>query len=126
MQALAFESLSLYSSLNFGIINSKGELSETKNFAAGQSSSTNGYTSGGSPDSPLGEIIDKFPFSSNGNATDVGDLTQGGFGSTGQSSTESGYNSGRLGFPGPFASNVRPTTRVRLPATGTINGFMFC
>lgn len=38
---------------------------------------TSGYTSGGSNPSPLTQYntIDKFPFASDSNATDVGDLT---------------------------------------------------
>ena len=39
-------------------------------------------------------VIDKFPFSSDANATDVGDLTQGRSTAAGQSSNASGYTSG--------------------------------
>ena len=39
-------------------------------------------------------VIDKFPFSSDANATDVGDLTVAKNGAAGQSSTASGYVSG--------------------------------
>ena len=56
-----------------------------------------GYTSGGDlhPNSPRwSNTIDKFPFASDANATDVGDLTIARSGSCGQSSTVSGYNSG--------------------------------
>ena len=54
---------------------------------------TSGYTSGGwSP--PHRNTIDKFPFGSDANATDVGDLTQGRFNLSGQSSSTSGYSSG--------------------------------
>jgi len=62
----------------------------------GQSSDANGYSSGGQNPSPpfLSNVIDKFPFSSDGNATDVGDLTQARLGPSGQSSTTHGYNSG--------------------------------
>jgi hypothetical protein len=69
---------------------------------AGQSSTTSGYTSGGSipTSSPLyTNVIDKFPFSSDGNATDVGDLTVARHAVAGQSSDASGYTSG--GFSGP-------------------------
>ena len=38
--------------------------------------------------------IDKFPFATDANATDVGDLTAGKYGAAGQSSTQSGYSSG--------------------------------
>jgi hypothetical protein len=43
-------------------------------YVAGQSSATYGYTSGGNTGSNS-NIIDKFSFSSDGNASDVGDLT---------------------------------------------------
>mgnify|MGYP001598180459 CR=1 FL=1 len=50
-----------------------------------------GYTSGGSSNS---NIIDKFSFATDGNATDVGDLTVGRYGPAGQSSSTHGYASG--------------------------------
>ena len=59
--------------------------------------SVSGYTSGGSTISaPItySNIIDKFPFSTDTNATDVGDLTQSRSISAGQSSIVSGYTSG--------------------------------
>ena len=43
---------------------------------------TSGYSSGGEPG--LVNTIDKFPFSADGNATDVCDLTQERYGLTGQ------------------------------------------
>ena len=49
-----------------------GDLTVARYGAAGQSSSTYGYTSGGYANS---NVIDKFSFSSDGNATDVGNLT---------------------------------------------------
>ena len=62
-------------------------------YVAGQSSAASGYTSGGStPGAPTPvNKIDKFPFAADGNATDVGDLTQVRNSATGQSSTVSGY-----------------------------------
>ena len=66
--------------------------------ATGQNSTTSGYTSGGvggSPPSPTnGAIIDKFPFSTDTNATDVGDLFSAGILAAGQSSSAHGYMSG--------------------------------
>lgn len=41
-----------------------------------------GYTSGGFP--PASNVIDKFPFASDANASDVGDLTVGRYGPAGQ------------------------------------------
>ena len=52
--------------------------------------SISGYTSGGNP-GPT-NVIDKFPFASDGNATDVGDLTVGRYAVTGQSSSVSGMH----------------------------------
>jgi hypothetical protein len=64
-----------------------GDLSITKGYSAGQSSTISGYTSGGiwpSASPATHNIIDKFPFASDGNATDVGDLTQARARTTGQ------------------------------------------
>ena len=71
-----------------------GDLTRIVAYAAGQSSTVSGYTSGGVA-GPL-NTIDKFPFASGGNATDVGDLTVARNYVTGQSSTVSGYSSGGL------------------------------
>ena len=74
-----------------------GDLTVARNGSAGQSSSVSGYTSGGvAPTiSPIWvNIIDKFPFAADGNASDVGDLTAGRGYLAGQSSTVSGYSSG--------------------------------
>jgi hypothetical protein len=53
-----------------------------------------GYTSGGSLPVGFSNTIDKFPFTSNANASDVGDLTVARSRVAGQSSTVSGYTSG--------------------------------
>ena len=58
-----------------------GDLSQTRVVETGQSSTASGYASGGSAPGPYFSsvtvtTIDKFPFSSDANATDVGDLTQ--------------------------------------------------
>ena len=76
-----------------------GDLTNTRTSTAGQSSSDNGYVSGGTNfnnNSSQGylNIIDKFPFSSDANATDVGDLTSAVKQQGGQSSTTNGYASG--------------------------------
>ena len=67
---------------------------------AGQSSDASGYHSGGSIGPPFTPVntIDKFPFSSDGNASDVGDLTQARNTAAGQSSAASGYSSGGSGY----------------------------
>jgi len=75
--------------------------------------STSGYTSGGNI---LGNsnVIDKFPFSSDSNATDVGDLTAARREVTGQSSSDNGYSSGGLTSANvidkfPFSSDANAT-----------------
>lgn len=78
--------------------------------------SISGYSSGGTfPVSPfIQNVIEKFSFAADGNATDVGDLTVTRSGAAGQSSTESGYTSG--GSPAqniidkfPFAADANAT-----------------
>jgi hypothetical protein len=74
-----------------------GDLTVARGGAAGQSSSTHGYTSGGftGPGDPnRNDTIDKFPFASNANATDVGDLSVTRNACVGQSSTTHGYSAG--------------------------------
>ena len=53
-----------------------------------------GYTSGGQVGASASNIIDKFSFAADANATDVGDLTVARSGVAGQSSAVSGYTSG--------------------------------
>ena len=98
-----------------------GDLTQLGKYATGQSSEVSGYTSGGfapipvAPYSTIANIIDKFPFASDANASDVGDLTLGKYSTAGQSSTASGYNSGG-GPPNlnviekfPFAADANAT-----------------
>jgi len=77
-----------------------------------------GYSAGGyvTPGTPASNVIDKFPFANNADATDAGDLSQSRSGAAGQSSSIFGYSSG--GYPlintidrFPFASNS-PATSV--------------
>ena len=113
--------------------NDVGDLTQAREFTTGQSSRTHGYTSGGRlnpPTSVFPNVIDKFPFSTDTSASDVGDLTQGRGRSAGQSSEVSGYTSGG-GQPGdvniidkfPFAADASATdvgdlTTVKENATG--------
>ena len=53
-----------------------GDLTLARGQAAGQSSTQSGYTSGGRVSGADSNVIDKFPFASDSNATDVGDLTE--------------------------------------------------
>jgi hypothetical protein len=74
-----------------------GDLTLGRYGTGGQSSTTHGYVSGGTPSTAptIYNTIDKFPFASDGNASDVGDLASiAHILSTGQSSTTSGYTSG--------------------------------
>ena len=89
-----------------------GNLTQSRSTSAGQSSGTHGYTSGGrhyvqttSPPTPSGvETIDKFPFATDDNASDVGDLTLARESMAGQSSETHGYASG--GNIPPYISNL--------------------
>ena len=99
-----------------------GDLTTQRDSPAGQSSADNGYCSGGIDQiaAPAVEvnIIDKFPFASDGNATDVGDLTVARKEVAGQSSITNGYSSGGHSASGgglntidkfPFASDSNAT-----------------
>ena len=66
-----------------------GNIAETYKFQG----STSGYTSGGR-NADYVNVIDKFPFSSDANATDVGDLLAATTNGSGQSSSSNGYVSG--------------------------------
>ena len=70
-----------------------GDLVSARHLASGQSSSSDGYMSGGSGP-PASTRIDKFPFSSDANSAEVGFLTAGRQSLAGQSSTTNGYVSG--------------------------------
>jgi hypothetical protein len=83
-----------------------GDLSLVIMANTGQSSTTHGYSSGGSTQSsPFvgSSIVNKFPFSSDNNAINIGNLTRTNAGQAGQSSTLSGYTSGGYG-PGRIAT----------------------
>ena len=98
-----------------------------------------GYMSGGiGPGSPGNtDVIDKFSFTSNGNATDVGNLTStSGEGGAGQSSTTNGYANTFQSFSNKidkisFASGGDATTSGDVPngveslsgQSSTVNGY---
>lgn len=94
-----------------------GDLTLARYMIAGQSSSTNGYTAGGynpSLSPALTNVIDKFPFASAANATDVGDLTANRGDVAGQSSSTHGFTSGSVPVSNvidrfPFATNANAT-----------------
>ena len=107
-----------------------GDLTLNRSGASGQSSSEHGYSCGGrhmpatpTPSGPLTNIIDKFPFASDGNATDVGDLiTVYSYVGGGNSSTTHGYSCGGDGSGPqrnrinkfPFASDANATYTANL------------
>ena len=65
---------------------------------------TYGYTSGGTPQPGVNNIIDKFSFTTDGNATDVGDLTN-----SRRSSSNPGGNSGTYGYSAGGADSTQDT-----------------
>lgn len=109
-----------------------GDLTQGRYGAAGQSSSESGYSSGGvyskSP-ALFNTVIDKFPFSSDTNASEVGFLDTARYHSAGQSSASSGYTSGGLApitniiDKFPFATDTNATdvgvlSQIRYGAAG--------
>ncbi len=105
-----------------------GALTLARRYAAGQSSTVSGYTSGGQrapqPSPPINTFlvnnIDKFPFATDVGATDVGDLTILPYTQAGQSSTVSGYTSGGYartppGLPAPTSPATRRNIIEKFP-----------
>ena len=100
-----------------------------------------GYNSGSASPNSYSNVIEKFPFSSDANATDVGDLTTATLSGVGQSSGANGYISGGRYLPPstftntiekfPFstdanASDVGDLTESKYGASGqssTSNGY---
>lgn len=77
-----------------------GDLSLTIRESAGQSSSIDGYNSGGTPGLYGNDTINRFPFSTPFiTATDIGNLSQARRSSAGQSSSTTGYTSGGMNLP---------------------------
>jgi len=88
-----------------------GDTVDSLRETANQKSSTHGYMTGGVTNSvPYAEgayninTIQKFSFSSDGNATDSADLAQGTYAHAGQSSSENGYTTGG------FAPSLSPAS----------------
>ena len=78
-------------------------LSVSKQQMASSTSPTHGYTAGGFPNR---NQIDKFNFSTEANATDVGDLTQTRVGAAGSESATHGYAAGGKNNPGTTRYNI--------------------
>jgi len=98
----------------FDIAADVGDLTVGRRETRGQSSTTHGYTSGGRTLPQIYNVIDKFPFTSNGNATDVGDLTSNRSWGASQSSTTHGYGAGDAALTNvidkfPFSSDADAT-----------------
>jgi hypothetical protein len=92
------------------------ELTRSRGFLAGISGSTHGYATGGSVPgfpSPTVNIIERFPFASDANATDVGDLSITRNDHSGHSSAFSGY---------AVAGNQESKSRDRFPFASDANG----
>ena len=88
-----------YSFTSDGSASDVGDLTTAIRYLSGQSSATNGYTSGGENSGVGGEAailnrIEKFPFSADSNASDIADLTVARMYLTGHSYGVSGYTSG--------------------------------
>jgi hypothetical protein len=104
-----------------------GNLWRESSGLAGQSSSTHGYTSGGvkkwPPSYPAVYVnyntIEKFPFVSGGNSSDISDLTQARQAGAGQSSTTHGYTSGA------GTNGVSPAPASNIYWANTIDKFPF-
>jgi hypothetical protein len=88
-----------------------GDLTVARYALAGQSSSDNGYSSGGytQPPSATGtsNVIDKFPFASDADATDVGNLLATTKYLSGQSSTTHGYTAGGDTAPSNYTNVIQ-------------------
>jgi len=102
-----------------------GDLSKARNKVVGQSSSEYGYVSGGQPgsgDGPSpysGNRVDKFSFSSDGNATDVLDLFQENYQGVGHSSTTHGYVSNGTARQAP---SLNTNVIQKFPFSSDTNG----
>lgn len=87
-----------------------GDLTQPRGGMAGNSSATHGYNSGGStagvPTLVTSNVIDRFPFATNANATDVGDISQTRSPAAGQSSTTFGHSTGGSTTPTTYVNTI--------------------
>ena len=94
-----------------------GDLTVARHGTAANSSTTDGYTSGGYISTPTeSNTIDKFSFASAGNATDQGDLTVARYACSACSSSTDGYNAGG----GPFYNII---DKFSFASTGNATDF---
>ena len=104
-----------------------GDLTRTCQYPTepGAASETHGYTSGGNGGSTptQSNVIDKFVFATNSNATDVGDLTTVRSNSYGQSSTTHGHSSSNtIVDRWAYASDGNATDVGALSVSGSVAG----
>jgi hypothetical protein len=115
-----------------------GDLSETSVDNFGMSSSVSGYRAGGTASTPpptLSNTIDKFPFATDTNATDIGDLSGTRRRGAGISSSTNGYAAGGVPITNtiekfPFSSDTNATdvgdlTRSNANGAGSISSETF-
>ena len=97
-------------------------------FENGNSSSTDGFASGGRSDAPTYQIgggitqIDKFPFATDTNATDVGDLQKSRGGAAVNNGPTHGYQSGGASGPAAVEGTISKFPYAISSATGTSVG----
>ena len=86
-----------------------GDLTDGRRYGAGHSSSTHAYTAGGGYSPPAANfknIIDRYPFSTDENATDVGDLFVATQIAAAATSSTDGYLAGGGTTPSPASTNI--------------------
>ena len=98
-------------------------MTQTRLGVAGQESATHGYSSGGqdNPGTTRYNIIDKYAFATDGNATDVGDIGLSVSYGAGFSSDAHGFQNGgqrpqriNVTYKFPFASDANAVTGLNL------------
>ena len=102
---LVFNTISKFPFASDGNGTDVGDLTQARGQLRGNMSPSSaggfGYSSGGRNNGPMLNTIDKFPFASDANATDVGDLTEIIYNMASQNSETHGYISGGRGFNQP-------------------------
>ena len=78
-------------------------MTSSRHGVTGQSSATNGYTTGTSFSTGT-DRIDKFSFSSDSNAANIGNTTSGRYGANSSSSTTHGYYAG--GYDSAYRATI--------------------
>lgn len=101
--ASMFQTIDKFPFVSDSVATSVGNLFIARELASGISSQTNGYVAGGGapPSFPgtVTAVVDKFPFSTDSNATRVGSLASARWGAGGHSSMSEGYITGGSNTP---------------------------